>query len=603
MKLWLLLFSLLFTTNLTAAPIDVSLSSQSLLKNTLVYYDHEELSFKAVQKKKFNVIKSDYINRGFDLNTVVWLKLEFVNTSDAQIKRVLSINNPILDVVSLYTPKGVRKVGMLHVPVERVHIYPYFDLYFEGNSKQIYWLKIENHTTMLQFRVLLESEEIFHHEDLGQQNEIMLFLGIISAFLVYALLLYFYLKEVSYLYYAFYLANLLFQQMTYVGYLPLHAPSWFTHIDNQIMVPKIAIMIAASAWYAMHFLKTEGFPYIHRTYQLFIVWLLVQIPLFGTSLFYVPEVPVITGFFFIFFNTYVGIYVYIKGNIQARFFIAGWSVVVVAYLLLILDSLGLISVMYYLPHMLMWATTIEAVLLLLAFVDQLSILEKQKELLHEEFVLEYNLRERIIKNEVEEKTRELSETLQQKELLYKELHHRVKNNLQLIMSLIRLQHDHSECVEGLQQLEGRIGAIARTHELLYQQYEDGMVDMQEYVDNYTDAMDDSLQDLNIDLHSTVDATLPLREAVYVGLIINELVSNAVKHAYTPEGGKLYLRLREEDHHYRLEVCDEGKGYNNRDIKNHTFGLSLVETLVEEQLDGSIEVDLSEGVHYIIRFEV
>jgi len=451
--------------------------------------------------------------------------------------------------------------------------------------------------------VMLESESIFHHEDLSHQNEIMLFLGIISAFLVYSMLLYFYLKEVSYFYYAFYLGNLLFQQMTYVGYLPLHAPTWFTHIDNQIMVPKIAIMIMASAWYAMHFLKTENFPNIHRIYKIFILWLLVQIPLFGTSYFYVPEVPVLTGFFFILFNTYVGIYVYRQGNIQARFFIAGWSVVVVAYLLLIMDSLGLISVMYYLPHMLMWATTIEAVLLLLAFVDQLSILEKQEEQLHEEFVLEYALREAIIKNEVEEKTRKLSETLQQKELLYKELHHRVKNNLQLIMSLIRLQHDHSECVEGLQQLEGRIGAIARTHELLYQQYEDGIVDMQEYVDNYTDAMDDSLHDLNIDLQSEVDATLPLREAVYVGLIINELVSNAVKHAYTSEGGKLYLRLREDDHDYRLEVCDEGKGYNNRDIQNHTFGLSLVETLVQEQLDGSIEVDLSQGVHYIIRFKV
>ena len=275
----------------------------------------------------------------------------------------------------------------------------------------------------------------------------------------------------------------------------------------------------------------------------------------------------------------------------------------VAYLLLILDSLGVISVMYYLPKMLMWATTIEAVLLLLAFVDQLSILEKQKEQLHEELVLEYNLRERIIQNEVEEKTQKLSETLQQKELLYKELHQRVKNNLQLIMSLIRLQHDHSSCDEGMTQLEGRIAAIARTHDLLYQQYEDGVVDMQEYMDSYTDAMDDSLHDLNIDLHSEVEATLPLREAVYVGLIINELISNAVKHAYTPKGGKLYLRFREEKRHYTLEVCDEGKGYNNRDIKSNTFGLSLVETLVKEQLDGSIEVDSSEGVHYIIRFEV
>lgn len=603
MKIWLLLFTLLLSHTLLGASIDVGAPKQTLLEKSLVYFDQENLSFEGVQSQTFKKCESSYINRGFDLHTVVWIKMEFVNRSSEEIERVLSVNNPILDVVTLYSSSKKEQAGMLHIPLERMHIYPYFQLVFEPHATKVYWLKIENSTTMLQFKLLLESEEIFHHEDLADQNEIMFFLGIISAFLVYALLLYFYLKEVSYLYYALYLSTLLFQQMTYVGYLPLHAPAWFNTIDNHIMVPKVALMIAAAAWYAMHFLKSKNFPRIHRIYEIFIVWLFVQIPLFATPYFYVPEVPVLTGFFFILFNTYAGIYIYRAGNIQARFFIAGWMVMVVAYLLLILDALGFISVMFYLPHMLMWATTIEALLLLLAFVDELSILERQKAQLHEEFVLEYSLREQIIKNEVEEKTQKLSETLKQKELLYKELHHRVKNNLQLIMSLIRLQHDHSECVEGLQQLEGRIGAIARTHELLYQQYEDGMVDMQEYVDNYADAMDDSLHDLNIELISTVDATLPLREAVYVGLIINELVSNAIKHAYTPKGGKLYLRMREEKGHYTLEVCDEGKGYNSQDIKNHTFGLSLVETLVEEQLDGSIEVERTKGVHYIIRFAV
>ena len=595
-----------FVTSLLHGAVDVSVPSQPLLPQSSVYYDQDELDFSDIKVQEFISLDESYINRAFDAKTAVWVRLVLSNRSDHALERILEVNNPILDCITLYDDEAEQMRGMLHVKENENHIYPSFLLHFNANETRTIWLKVDNKTTTLQFELFLKSISIFHHDDLSRQTSVSFFLGIISAFLFLSLMLYLYLRDDSYLFYAFYLLMLLFQQTTYVGYLPLHAPAWFTQIDNRLMVPKIAMMIIAAAWYAMHFLGTDEFKRLHRIYQGFIVFLFVQMPLVGTSYFYLPEVTVLTGLAFILFNTYSGIYVYRQGNKQARFFIAGWAVLIFAYLLLIVDSLGLVSVMYKFPNLLMWATSLEAMLLLLAFVDRFSLLQEQKEQLHDEFVLEYNLRQKIIDSEVEEQTDVLSTTLKQKEMLFKELHHRVKNNLQLILSMIRLQHDYSVCEEEnhmLEQLEGRIGAIARTHELLYQRSGDELVDMQVYVDEYIEGMDETLQELNITLKSDVTATLPLKEAVYVGLIINELVSNAVKYAYDEEGGVVHVRLKASGTVYVLEVCDEGKGYNEKYVEEKSLGLIMVHTLAEEQLEGTLELDSSSGIHYTIRFVV
>jgi len=607
MNKWLfsVLYTLLFIVPaLDAKPINIIDGPQLLLKDSNCYYDQEALSFSEIKTKQFVPSIEAYINRSFDAETTVWVQLDLQNPSDMPVERVLELTNPLLPDITLYDGTEQKKMGILYKDEDYRHINPSFVLTFEPHEHRIVWLKVRNKTTMLEFGVVLEPKQVFEHQDLMQQIQITLFLGMVLALWILALLLHLYMRDRSYFFYAVYLFMLMFHQMTYVGFTPLYAPLWFNRIDDLIVVPKISFLIIAAAWYAMIFLDTARFKMIHRTYQGMIIWLLVTMPVVGTPWFYVPEISVVTGLVFVFFNTFVGIYSYLQGTKQARFFVLGWLVLIFAYLLMILDALGAISVMHRIPNLLMWASTIEATLLLLAFVDRYSVLESEKERLNSEFVLEYNLRQNIIQNEVEEKTAELSTTLKQKELLFKELHHRVKNNLQLVMSLLRLQHDHSTCDEEnsmLEQLEGRIGAIARTHELLYQRSGDEMVDMAEYVDDYVEGMEGSLEAVNITLQSNIDANLPLSEAVYVGLIINELVSNAVKYAYGDEGGEINIQLKANGQVYLLEVYDEGKGYNQQTLDGKSLGLTLVKTLVEDQLEGTLSLDSTKGTHYMMRF--
>ena len=118
--------------------------------------------------------------------------------------------------------------------------------------------------------------------------------------------------------------------------------------------------------------------------------------------------------------------------------------------------------------------------MLLAFVDKLSILRQQKEASEAQLIIELEQRNRIIESEVAVQTQTLKS-------LYRELHHRVKNNLQIILSIIRLQSDRLEeqsAREPFLQLENRIRSIAKTHELLYQNDATDSVDMREYRNNF-----------------------------------------------------------------------------------------------------------------------
>jgi len=116
-------------------------------------------------------------------------------------------------------------------------------------------------------------------------------------------------------------------------------------------------------------------------------------------------------------------------------------------------------------------------------------------------------------------------------------------------------------------------------------------------------MESSFIDENIDINIDVAATLPLRQAVYVGLVINEIMSNSIKHAFGEDGGEIYIYLAKIKDEYILRISDNGKGYENNSFKDNSLGLKLVEALVVNQLEGSIKVQSDNRFGYVIKFKV
>ena len=204
----------------------------------------------------------------------------------------------------------------------------------------------------------------------------------------------------------------------------------------------------------------------------------------------------------------------------------------------------------------------------------------------------------------------LKDSLAEKELLLKEVHHRVKNNLQTISTLLYLQSFNftdENLIKVFRDSQDRIKSIALIHENLFRSEDLGKVDFDEYVRQLITHLSKSYGDLWEKLTLKVNlntAFLTIDTALPCGMIINELVSNSLKYAFTDDiRGEICIDLISEDDDFKLVVSDNGVGISgDLDIKNSkTLGLQLVDALVK-QIDGRMSLDMINGTRYEIHFK-
>nr|WP_319374618.1 PAS domain S-box protein [uncultured Methanobacterium sp.] len=206
----------------------------------------------------------------------------------------------------------------------------------------------------------------------------------------------------------------------------------------------------------------------------------------------------------------------------------------------------------------------------------------------------------------------LKSSVNEKEILIKEIHHRVKNNMQIISSLLNLQSQHLTDDEKvardvLKESQNRVKSMAMIHEKLYQSKDFTHIKFEDYVQRL-------VSDLFYSYNTTVkkvkfrvdveNVDLNMETAVPCGLIISELFSNSLKHAF-PHGreGEVYVSLKKEDGEYELVISDNGIGIPHDFNFKHpeSLGLQLINNLTK-QLDGEIKLDRSHGTKFIITFK-
>jgi PAS domain S-box-containing protein len=206
--------------------------------------------------------------------------------------------------------------------------------------------------------------------------------------------------------------------------------------------------------------------------------------------------------------------------------------------------------------------------------------------------------------------KELKENVHQKEILLKEVHHRVKNNLQVISSILSLQTSYiedSDTLTIIQECQDRIKSMAFIHESLYQAADLAYVNFAEYLRNLCTNLKYSYMspDRNIDLDFDIEEiSLSLDSSIPCGLIVNELVSNCFKYAFKEEvEGNIKISFEKDGENKKLVVHDSGGGLpSGLDFRNtDSLGLQLVVTLVD-QIDGDINYEFSDGSKFIINFK-
>ncbi len=203
----------------------------------------------------------------------------------------------------------------------------------------------------------------------------------------------------------------------------------------------------------------------------------------------------------------------------------------------------------------------------------------------------------------------LRKSLREKEILLKEVHHRVKNNLQVVSSLLDLQNTEAsdpELSREVRNSQRRIRSMALIHEQLYRSDDLTSIDFGEYVERLTRHLEHTFgtaassvsTELDIDAHP-----LSIDQAIPLGMIVNELVGNALEHAFPDGRGRVVVQFSTEDSRHRLRVSDNGIGLPEHinPVATQSLGLRLVRALAD-QVGGNVSFRVADGTSVTVEYQ-
>lgn len=219
-----------------------------------------------------------------------------------------------------------------------------------------------------------------------------------------------------------------------------------------------------------------------------------------------------------------------------------------------------------------------------------------------------------IKNQrlIAEQKHIIENSLVEKDSLLKEIHHRVKNNLQMVSSLLSLQTKNTRskaAIEALEEGKSRVKAMALIHQKLYQNDDLSVIEMQGYIESLVNSVQSVFRKGGHNINITIDAEgveLDIDRAIPFGLILNELVSNSFKYAFpeNTENGKIYIHLRKNGEQGYFEYTDNGIGLpeDSDERASNSMGIRLMNRLVN-QLQSTLNIDNSpDGARFWFHFK-
>ena len=218
------------------------------------------------------------------------------------------------------------------------------------------------------------------------------------------------------------------------------------------------------------------------------------------------------------------------------------------------------------------------------------------------FYRKYREKSRIIQNQ----KIIVDKSLKQKEILLKEIHHRVKNNLQLISGLLYLQsvkHKNIEVTAMIDESQKHINSIALVHEMLYKDDALSLISMEKYLKELGASLLQvtSQEEITYKLN-VINVDLPIDYATTLGLIVNELITNSLKYAFSTQKGTVSISLKETgENEYAFIYSDNGKGCDVDGFTNKTLGQKLIKMLAEE-IEADLTVKNENGLTYIFNFK-
>jgi two-component sensor histidine kinase len=529
-------------------------------------------------------------------SSAYWVRFAVVNPSDRDIQWYLEIAYPPMDRIDLYMSAPPEQVQYRsfgdHLPfhardvkfrnfIVRLHTAP--------QRQQHYYLRFENAGAMNLPLTILSASALSEKIN-NEQITLGLYHGAILVMLVYNLFLFLSIRDASYLYYVLFNSGWVLAMLTLNGLAFQYLWPWSVWWANNSLLFFFCFAFLWGVQFGRSFLDT-----VHHTpgFDMVLRGLMVLAGLGMACALFAPYSLSVRLTNMIGMTSIVmwinGLLCWRRGVRTARYYSVAWSALIAGIAILSLKNFGV------LPHntFTIWApqcgSATEIVLLSFGLADRIRTLRRDKDQAEKALI---------------------DTRLAMQDTMLKEVHHRVKNNLQVIASLLNLQANYVRDAQAFgmfKESQQRVQSMALIHERLYHADDATRIDFTDYTRTLAAHLMSSYSpgSAAIALQLQVDnITLGIDTAVPCGLIIHELVANALKHAF-PAGkpGEIRLVLRASGAaRFMLLVSDNGIGFPPSIDFRHaaSLGLRLVHTLTE-QLEGTIEFQSNGGTTVTITF--
>lgn len=597
---------IIFSSNIYAniLNIDENTKNIDLLKYSEIYIDKtRSLTIEDIKNPNIKFEKNDknILAYGYSPDLDVWIKITIKNNSNKSILKIIEYNNPLTTNIDFFdSNKNIHlKDGLFIDKLHRFTINPIFKIELNPNEENIYFIKATSNITTLIVDLKLWDENVFYKKEIKHQLILSLFFGAMFILAIYNLFIYVFTKDKSYLYYVLYIFGLILHHLVYVGFAKLYIFNLETlKIIIELAALFVALPIYFLGFFTKSFLQTIQYPKLNKILNIFLIIIPLSIIFFLLTEEYDKYRTNLLMLFLIFLMI-VTIYASLNKNRQAYFILFAWLVFLSSGLLMTLSSMGIYNTLPF-PYLIEVSFVLEAVIFSIALANRITNLQKEKNEANQKLIVQQENETKRLSKEVGLRTKDLKVALGEKEVLLKELNHRVKNNMQTIVSLIRLQSDEIEdekLKDILLTTQNRIAAMGHLHELLYNQENINFIDVYEYFETLVDEVKSSY-DESINIHLDIKTKLKMEQAIYCGLMINELITNSFKYAFLNKKGNIYITLEKSNNILKLSVKDDGVGF---DKNNTTFslGLTLVNTLAINQLKGKMDIESKNGTSITI----
>ena len=594
----LILLSISLATFANTIKIDTNTKYHSILNSSQIYIDKtQSLTINDIVNKsnEFTNNTNERLAYGYSPNFNVWIKFTLQNISNRKINKILEYDNTLTTEVILFNSDTsmIKKDGLFNTTKERNSINPIFKINLKPFESKTYYIKASSYITTLIIKLNLWNDKDFFKKETKHQMILALFFGSMLVLAIYNLFIFFFTKDINYFYYAMYIIGIIAHQLIYVGVANIYLLSQ-TSIKHVTEFASILVSFPffALALFTKNFLNTKQYPLYNKILNIFLILIPISVIIISTTSIFnqYRNTLVMLLFIFLLITT---IYASYKKNKQAYIILFGWTIIVFASMLMYLSGIGVLDFYKDFPYIIEASFVTEAIIFSIALATKINKLQDDNIKANKQLILQQKNEKKKLELEVNKKTAEL-------QLLLQELNHRVKNNMQTIVSLIRLQSrgiTEEKYKDKFLVIQNRINAMSHLHEILYKQDDISHIDAQEYFDILISEVRYSYKHY-IDVHADITIKLKIEHAIYCGLILNELITNSFKYAFIgKEEGSIYIILNQNsDGYYHLIIKDNGDGYDQNKIKDNSLGTILVKSLVEDQLNGQISINSNNGVN-------